>query len=318
MKFFKYFFLVFFIGLLSVLIYFLYLIAPTSFSDDKITFVVPLDAKQDEVIFRLQGQGFIRSPQLFGFIAGFYKLTGKIEPGSYQISHRMSTLRIANILMLHPYQLWITLVPGLRKEQVAERLAKKFYWEELKLNEFNTAAKEGYLYPDTYLLNLDYSGADFANRLMNNFNDHLTPQMQKELLSQNIRIDTAVKIASLIERESGSDEDKPIIAGIIWNRLDKKMRLQLDAANQYVVGKSGDWWPTVHPSDLKIDSPYNLYQTTGLPPGPICSPSLASIQAVIDPTPTDCLYYLHDRAKQIHCAITYQKHLQNIETYLNL
>jgi UPF0755 protein len=218
--------------------------------------------------------------------------------------------------MFHPYQLWITLVPGLRREQVAERLAKKFYWQDDKLKDFLATAKEGYLFPDTYLLNLDYTGKEFAERLMNAFNEQFTDQMYEDMTAKNIRLETTVKIASLIERESGGDEDKALIAGVIWNRLLKPMRLQIDATSQYIKGKSGDWWPIVRPEDHKVESPYNTYLTSGLPPTPISNPSLASLKAAIYSADTDCFFYLHDSNKQIHCARDYEGHLENIETYL--
>jgi UPF0755 protein len=290
---------------------------PTSISDEKIRFVVPLEAKQDDVINQLKEQGFIRSPFFFRMFAGIQKYPGAIDPGAYELNHRMVLWQLADTLMFHPYQRWIVLVPGLRKEQVAERLNAKFYWQPDKLTDFMKNAKEGYLFPDTYLLNIDYTGKEFATRLMNNFNEHITPQMLTDLQSQNVRLDTAVKIASLIERESGSDEDKALIAGIIWNRLNTGMRLQLDAANQYVIGTTKDWWPIVKHQDLSIDSPYNLYMYGGLPPTAIANPSLASIKAAIYSQETDCVYYLHDHNKQIHCAKTYAEHLKNIELYLN-
>lgn len=239
-----------------------------------------------------------------------------IEPGAYMLSHRMTLMGIANTLMYHPYQKWIVLVPGLRVEQVAARLAKKFDWDEEKTKEFLGNAKEGYMFPDTYLLNVDYKGEETASRLISNFNEKFDAKLQKDLLSQNVRNDTAIKIASLIERESGSDEDKPLIAGIIWNRLNKEMKLEIDATIQYALGAPEDWWPSVSPKDLKIDSPYNTYLHKGLPPGPIASPSLASIKAAVYPAETECFYYLHDHNRQIHCAKTYQEHLENIKTYL--
>lgn len=271
---------------------------------------------QDEIINRLKTDNFIRSKKLFTFMTSIIKFPGVVEPGAYLLSRRMTTLSVADTLMNHPFQKWITLVPGLRREQVAERLAKKFNWSEAKTKEFLDNAKEGYLFPDTYLLNIDYSGKEFAQRLISNFNEKLDAQLQKDLLAQDIRNDTAVKIASLIERESGGDEDKALIAGIIWNRLNKGMKLEIDAVAQYALGKQNNWWPHVSPKDLKIDSPYNTYLHKGLPPGPICNPGLSSLKAVAYSEETDCFYYLHSSDKQIHCAETYKEHLENIEKYL--
>lgn len=306
-------FLVFTISLLFIF----YLAAPTGFSSEKYRFVISLESKQEETLARLKEQNFIRSPGAFNFFTGLIHFPGNIEPGTYLLSHRMSLLSITDTLLFKPYQKWAILVPGLRHEQVAEKLSKKFSWNDTQTQEFLDYAKEGYLFPDTYLLNVDYTGREFAQKLMSNFDEHFDAALQKDLLSQNVKSDTAIKIASLIERESGGDEDKALIAGIIWNRLNIKMPLQIDATIQYALGTPNDWWPRVQPKDLKIDSPYNTYLIKGLPPNPIANPSLASIKAAVYPAETDCLFYLHDHNKQIHCAKTYEEHLQNIGKYLN-
>ncbi len=299
------------------LLYILFLLSPTSFSDEKIRFVVPMDEKPEVTLARLKQENFIRSTDLFKFFAGLIKFPGSIEPGAYMLSHRMTLFGVADTLLNHPYQKWIVIVPGLRVEQTAEKLSKKFGWNEEKTKEFLAHAREGYMFPDTYLLNVDYTGKEFAQRLISNFNEKFDAKLQKDLLAQNVRNDTAIKIASLIERESGGDSDKALIAGIIWNRLNKGMKLEIDATIQYAMGTPDNWWPHVTPSDIKnTESPYNTYKIKGLPPTSICSPSLASIIAAVYPEETECFYYLHSRDKQIHCAKTYKEHQENIKKYL--
>jgi len=304
------------IVIILVLFYLIYLLSPTSFSSEKIRFVISLETKQEDTVTRLKSENFIRSEKLFNFVSGIMHFPGNIEPGTYMLSHRMTTIEIAQTLLFHPFQKWIVLVPGLRREQVAEKLKEKFNWSQEKAKDFLDNAPEGYLFPDTYLLNVDYTGREFAQKLINNFNEKFDAQLQKDLLSQDVRNDTAIKIASLIERESGGDDDKALIAGIIWNRLNKGMKLQIDATIQYALGKPGNWWPHVSGSDMKIDSLYNTYIYKGLPPSSIANPSLASIKAAVYPEDSDCFYYLHDHNKQIHCSVTYQEHLENIEKYL--
>ena len=296
--------------------YLLFLLSPTSISNDQVRFVIPLETKQEEIGRRLKAENFIRSEKIFTLLLPFIKPLGEIKPGAYLLSRRMTAIGIADTLLNHPYQKWAILVPGLRKEQTAEKLAEKFDWTAEKTKEFLENIPEGRLFPDTYLLNVDYSGREAAQKLLNNFNEKFDAQLQKDLLSQNVRNDTAIKIASLIERESGGDSDKALIAGIIWNRLNKDMKLQIDACNQYILGKPGNWWPKVKGDDMKVDSPYNTYLYKGLPPTPIASPGLASIKAAVYPEETDCLYYLHSPDKQIHCSKTNQEHLENIDSYL--
>lgn len=305
----------FFLAIFGPLVYLLFLVSPTSLSGKEERFLIAMDTKQEEIVQRLKKENYIKSPAVFNLVASLIKFPGNIEPGTYMLSRSKTTWSIANTLLNNPYQKWIVLVPGLRKEQVAEKLKEKFKWDATKTNQFLAEGKEGYLFPDTYLLNVDYTGKEFAQRLMSNFNEKFDTQLQTDLLIQDVRNDTAVKIASLIERESGGS-DKELIAGIIWNRLSEEMKLQIDAATQYILGKPGNWWPHVTPADHKIESPYNTYIHKGLPPGPIANPSLASIKAAVYPEETDCLYYIHDKSKQIHCSDTYKGHLENIEKYL--
>lgn len=277
---------------------------------------MPLEVDQIKLVSRLKKEGFIRDENAFSFIAGLIKFPGTIDPGSYMLQRNYFAFTVADILLNHPYQRWVILVPGLRNEQLAERIAKKLNWNSSKINEFMANAKEGYMFPDTYLFNVDWTGKQVALRMVSNFNEKFDAQLQKDLLAQDVKNDTAIKIASIIERESGGP-DKALIAGVIWNRLNKKMKLDMDATIQYAVGTKDNWWPNLASKDMKIDSPYNTYIYKGLPPAPICNPSLNSIKAAIYPVETDCLFYLHSPDKQIHCADTYEEHKQNIQKYLN-
>lgn len=294
--------------LLLLLSYLIYQISPVSFSSEEIRFVIGLDEETPSVINRLKNEKLVRNNFVFNYF--------NIEPGSYLLKRNHWLPQTVNILLYRPFQKWAVLRPGLRREQVAEILAGKFNWDVLGEKQFLDNAPEGYLYPDTYLLNVDYSPKEFAQKLINNFNEKFNAQMQKDLLSQDVRNDTAIKIASLIERESGSLEDKAIISGIIWNRLNDGMKLQIDATTQYIKGTRGNWWPQIKPADHKTESPYNTYLNKGLPPGPIASPSLDAIIAAVYPAETKCFYYLHDKDKNIHCGKTYKDHLENIEKYL--
>jgi UPF0755 protein len=128
---------------------------------------------------------------------------------------------------------------------------------------------------------------------------------------------TAIKIASLVQREAAGESDMPLIAGIIWNRLLQGMPLAIDATIQYAKGGTDDdYWTPLVKGDTKMDSLYNTYLHKGLPPTPIANPGLPAILAVLNPAKTDCLYYLHDSSGTIHCAATYAEHQKNIEKYL--
>lgn len=133
---------------------------------------------------------------------------------------------------------------------------------------------------------------------------------------EDLDLDGAIRLASIIQREAAGPQDMRLISGIIWNRMAKGMSLELDATLQYVKGNEDNWWPIVKSKDKYLDSPYNTYKYKGIPPGAISNPSIDAINAAFNPQKTDCIFYLHDSNRQIHCSKTYEGHLANINSYL--
>lgn len=278
-------------------------------------FVVPLGATQSSAIQKLAQEGFIKSAGAFGLIAP------KIEPGGYRISKGMNAFSVSGALE-DPYMKWVVIPEGLRKEEIAERMAESHGWGEEQIDAFVTAdtnisgATEGVFFPDTYLIPLDESTADVAKRMNRRFNEVFEPYAE-ESLERDIQWLTLIKIASLVQREAAGKSDMPLIAGVIWNRLEKGMRLDIDATLQYARGDAGDgWWAPLTADDKKIESPYNTYIHKGLPPSPIANPGLDAIRAALRPEKTKCFYYLHEKSGVIHCAETFEEHKENIEAYL--
>jgi len=277
--------------------------------------VINLGTTEEELIPKLKEQGYIRSEWAFKFVLKRKGWEGKIDPGGYMVSKNMDAWILADTLVRFPYQKWVVIPEGLRATQIAEKLQKELDWSNLAKGEFLVEAHEGYLFPDTYLLNLDYTGIDVAKRMKSQF-DEKTVDLSKEATEKNIRNDTLIVLASLVQREAANEEEMSMIAGVIWNRWLKDMPFQIDATIQYELGGPGNWWPVITLDDYKIDSPYNTYIHKGRPPTPICNPGLAAIDAVINSEDSEYLYYLHDSEGQIHLAKTYEEHLGNIERYL--
>ncbi|KKR34246.1 MAG: Aminodeoxychorismate lyase [Candidatus Gottesmanbacteria bacterium GW2011_GWC2_39_8] len=287
------------------------------------TFVIPEETDDKEIVNKLKKENLIRYSWAFKLVLNIKKYHGKISPGGYYISPDMNAFEVADKLMKADMK-WVKVIPGLRKEQIGERLANTFNWSEDELNKWNTVYtrmnydyREGVYYPDTYLIPVNETGLEIAKRMINRFNEKMAayfPAFEKA----NIKWTTALKIASLIQREAGGKDDMPVIAGVIWNRLEKGMLLQIDAEIQYAKGKVKDqWWSHVSPEDIReIDSLYNSYKYKGLPPTPIANPGIDAIDAVLNSLETDCLFYLHDSNRQIHCSETYEGHLENIKKYL--
>lgn len=298
-------------------------------------FIVPLNAKTEDTIQKLHEQGFIKSE--WGF--NYARKEKDIQSGGYKISKSMTAWQIAEALK-EPYMEWVVIPEGLRKEQIAELIGDALGWDQEAKRKWvgnYTSMKydeiEGIYFPDTYLLPKDETGLQITDRLRAKFNDKFAPYADK-FLEANIKWTTVLKLASIVQREAAGKDDMPLVAGILWNRLLKDMKLETDATVQYVrdsvahYGKApfdvqlagytseGSWWTPIKTSDLETPSPYNTYRNKGLPPHPICNPGLDAIDAVLNSAETECLYYLHDPNGQIHCSKTYEEHEANIATYL--
>ncbi len=212
---------------------------------------------------------------------------------------------------------------GLRKEQIADIFGEKLGWNEFRKEQFinghlalNSDDLEGRYFPKTYMVLKDEDPLGVTGTMLHEFNKE-TATIKKPKASLVLNQDTAIKIASIIQRESGGKSDMKLISGIIWNRLFAGMKLQIDATLQYAKGTEEDgWWTHVDSEDKSIDSSYNTYTHTGLPPTAISNPGLAALEAAYNPQKTTCLFYLHDKYGKIHCSTTYEGHKKNIQRYL--
>lgn len=286
-------------------------------------FIVSKNTSNLDVMRELKAGGFIKSEWAFNFALNFEKFGYQIEPGAYRISKSMTVWKMAGIFINEPYMKWVIIPEGLRKEEVAEILGQELGWSSEKKQNWITKDTanlpdyiEGVYFPDTYLIPVDDSGAEVAKRLRSKFEEKYV-EFSEEATKQNIKWTTVVKLASIIQREAAGKEDMPLISGVLWNRLEKEMRLEVDATVQYARGNTGDgWWAPIRPDDKNIDSPYNSYKYKGLPPHPICNPGLEALKASLYPEKTICTFYLHDPLGNIHCAKDYDEHLRNIKEFL--
>lgn len=301
-----------------------YLLGAPSKSDEEIIFIVPKDQLEFDIVESLGNRKLIKSEKAFNFLFNNFTSGISVLPGGYKLSPNMNAWEVVNKIKGKPDLYWLTISACLRKEQIGEILQETLGWNDDQLTEWNSLYKdtktdyyEGVYYPDTYLLPVSETPKQIADRFINHFNEKIAPLLP-EYASKNIKWTTGLKIASLLGREAAGKDDMKIISGVIWNRLNSNMALQIDATMQYTLGKqeNGKWWGGIDISQKQSDSPYNSYKTKKLPPTPICSPNIDLIEATLNPAETDCIFYLHDKGKEIHCAETYAEHLRNIETYL--
>lgn len=172
---------------------------------------------------------------------------------------------------------------------------------------------EGYLFPDTYRIYRDARADQMIERMLDNFGEKFTPELKQGFSAQGLSVFEGVTLASIVEKEVRTAEDRKIAAGIFLSRIKLGIPLQSDATVNYVTGKQA-LQPTQN--DVETDSPYNTYKVKGLPPGPISNPSLAALEAVAEPTETDYLYFLTTPDGSTVFSKTYEEHLANKRKYL--
>ncbi len=262
----------------------------------------------DQVAEALKSSGVIEYKWLFKLYSQFSHAETKIDPGTYDVTTELDYRAIVTALQFGSGSQEATTImfpEGYSLEQIfdsleANSICKKsdlyetaanydFTYDFLEELELGDASRlEGYLFPDTYEFYQNESASVAINRFLRNLNSKLTKQLVSEAEERGLTVHELLTVASLIEKEAGSDEERAIMASIIYNRLNAGMPLQLDSTINYILGTST---LDITIEDTTVDSPYNTYLYTGLPPGPICNPGLASIQAAVEPESTNYWYW---------------------------
>lgn len=296
-------FLLFTLAFIGLYLYISNLFSPVSNDNKSIDFLIPKGASVAQIGNKLESAGLIKNGLIFKIYAQITNSQSKIQAGEFQLSPNFNLAQILDQLKKGPKEIWVTIPEGLRREEIGMKFKTSlgkddaFYDEFLEL----TKNKEGYLFPETYLFPKTAKASQIVDKLLSTF----TLKVKEVTFNQLI-------VASMLERETFSDSEKVIVAGIIYKRLENKWPLQIDATLQYI---KGDWKP-VYSQDKELKSPYNTYKNLGLPPAPISNPGLTSIQASISPEDSEYWYYIHDNNGKIHYAKTLEDHNSNIAKYL--
>ncbi len=219
---------------------------------------------------------------------------------------------------------FITITPGMRKEQVAATFGDTLGWTSKEKQAFMSPVgnaslplSEGSFSPGLYQVSSHMTPIE-AQTMVNDRFDYDVLSHYGTSTQKIVSLGTALIIASLIQRETISTNGMRLISGIIWNRLFKGMNLQIDSTLQYAKANEASekiWWPNITPDDRYIASPFNTYLHNGLPPTPISNPSVEAILAALNPVNTPCFYYFNDRTGAFHCSDTYAEHLSLIKKY---
>ena len=286
-------------------------------SSTPVSFVVAKGEGVRSIATRLSGQNLIRNPIAFFLLVKFWKIDDQLQAGDFRLNRAMGAVTIARELTHGIVDVWVTTLEGWRSEEIAGKLAKDL---DIPESEFFRYAKEGYMFPDTYLIPRTATPAGIAQLFLDTFNKKVTSQVRRDAQKTGLSFDQVITLASIVEREGRTDEDRPVIAGIFAKRIKAGWPLEADATLQYALGyqpAEKTWWKKeITAGDKLIASPYNTYKNVGLPPGPIANPGLASIKAVMYATDTPYWFYLHDAKGIAHYAKTIEEHGDNIAKYL--
>ncbi|MBR4641922.1 MAG: endolytic transglycosylase MltG [Selenomonadaceae bacterium] len=281
-----------------------------------------------EIAERLAEKGVIDSSLRFRIFSRLYGYDDKFRPGAYTFTAGMSDDEVFEKLLTGEKQfVRFTIPEGFGVKEIAERLynldlvdkeeflkaAADFTpYEYMRKRQNVFYAAEGFLFPDTYNVESDMEADEILNLMTKTFDERLTPAMRSRAEKMGLSVYDLITLASMVEREVRFPEDRPIVAQVLLKRLKLNMPLQTDATLQYLMEVPKE---EVSIEDTQIDSPYNTYQHTGLPPGPIANPGMASIEAVLHPAETDYLYFVADKLGHNHYAYTYEEHLNLVNQY---
>lgn len=286
----------------------------------------------------LYRQDLIKSRTLFNLLVNIKGLENSLKAGVYNIKPEYRLLDIIDLLARGKVATFrVTIPEGFTVEEIARRLAVMTGYSEedfLRYARVNLGKDylvedkdiiyplEGFLYPDTYIIPTEYKAGEILEVMLSVFESRWLERIKAAVdgkgeqetglvvnkkVVNGYSLHEIMTIASLIEKEAKLDEEKPLVAGVIYNRLRMNMNLQIDACIQYILGERKE---RILYSDLQIDSPYNTYLYPGLPPGPIASPGAESIKAALNPADVDYLFYFALQDGSHVFTRTYNEHLR--------
>ncbi len=308
---------------------------PASQTAGETRFVIDYGETASAVAADLYRQQIIPSADSFELYLTWSGLDRSIQAGDYRLEAGLSAVQIAHRLQdATPAEVPFSILAGWRLEEIAGSLPTSGL--TIIPEEFIQAAShpgdsglplpsgwgkgdslEGLLLPGMYTIPRDTNVNLFLADLVSAFSEQTGSDLEQKFANQGLSLQEGLVLASMVEKEAVVADEQPLIASVFLNRLRAGMRLESDPTVQYALGydeEKDTWWKNpLSLDDLAIDSPYNTYLYSGLPPSPICSPSLSAIQAVIAPAQTDYLYFRAacDGSGKHNFSYTYEEHLQN-------
>ncbi len=295
----------------------------------ELVFTVQEGSSIDKIARELQAKGLIANRAIFSLYARLGPSRGHLRPGVYALSPSMSLSKITDVIgrgeiankkvvfqegltITEMGQKWARAGFGTAQDFISATAPPNVFTQQFLGYRSNKSSLEGYLYPATYDVVINTSPTDQINEMLNNFATQVLPKLPPEY-QNSTKLNDLVTLASIVEKEANTTEDRKLVASVFYNRLKIGMKLESDVTVNYATGKTQT---ATLPADLSINSPYNTYLVAGLPLGPICSPSLDSILATLNPAQTGYLFFIADNNGTIRLATTLEEHQANIKKYL--
>jgi UPF0755 protein len=275
---------------------------------------------------RLTSAGVLAHPWAFRLLARLRGVENRIAAGEYRFPAHGTTDEVLRRLVEHQIAAtWVTFPEGFTAREFGQRLAsaglappgafeRYALAHGIELGGVRTPTLEGYLFPSTYLVPVGATVDEIAGRFVTQFRSELPADAEERARALGLTVPQVIALASLIEREAKADDERPLMAGVYYNRLRAGMPLDVDATIEYVFPEHHD---VITQRDLRIDSPYNTYLHAGLPPTPIANPGKPSIDAAFAPRHSSYFYYVYKGDGHHAFATTLRDHEANVARYLH-
>jgi len=282
--------------------------------------------RTDAILKHLEAEGIIRDEFVPLVYMKIVRHNDKIKAGIYEFSKPMTAEEVLDKLIRGDVVARsVTIREGLDRFAVAQIFVQEGFgrdveWAKLTadselIRDIAPEAKtlEGYLFPDTYKFNPGIAPRAIVQAMVANFKKHFGSEMN--YITSGLSLHETVTLASIVETEARMPQERPLVASVYLNRINRKMLLGADPTVIYALKLAGHWDGNIHKTDLQIDSPYNTYRFHGLPPGPIANPGLASLRAAAAPAKSDYLYFVAKHDGTHAFATNLADHEHNVQVY---
>jgi UPF0755 protein len=289
---------------------------------------VPAGAGTRAIGDRLVAAGVIRDSITFRAALWLSGTARRLKAGEYRFDHPTTPLDVVGkIARGEVYVVSVTFPEGLTIAEMAKIVEAHGFGpraafiaaasDRALVDTIDPAARdlEGYLFPDTYLLPRRTDAAHLVRLMVERFDKAFTPELREAAHARGLSARQFVTLASIVEKETGRADERPLVAAVYSNRLRIGMLLQCDPTVIYALMKAGTYDGNIRRADLAVDSPYNTYRVAGLPPGPIASPGRSSLEATAHPADVDFLYFVSRNDGSHEFARTLEEHNRNVQKF---